>query len=117
MTHRMKARPALALLALALAATAARGESTPEPAACSAEALGTARVLPVDAAMTPRVGRRHFHDTLPLAPKEVVLTFDDGPAPGTTARVLEALKRECGGHRSSCWGAMRSRIRSSPAAR
>ena len=117
MTHRMKMRAAPALLVLALAATAARGESTPEPAACSAEALGTARVLPVDAAMTPRVGRKHFHDTLPLAPKEVVLTFDDGPAPGTTARVLEALKRECGGHRSSCWGAMRSRIRSSPAAR
>jgi len=95
MTDRMKVRAALALLALALAATAARGESTPEPAACSAEALGTARVLPVEAATTPRVGRKHFHDTLPLAPKEVVLTFDDGPAPGTTARVLEALKREC----------------------
>jgi peptidoglycan/xylan/chitin deacetylase (PgdA/CDA1 family) len=26
---------------------------------------------------------------------EVVLTFDDGPLPGTTARVLDALKREC----------------------
>jgi len=88
MTDRMKVRAALA-------ATAARGESTPEPATCSAEAPGTARVLPVDAAMTPRVGRKHFHDTLPLAPKEVVLTFDDGPAPGTTARVLETLKREC----------------------
>ena len=95
MTHRMKMRAAPALLVLALAATAARGESTPEPAACSAEALGTARVLPVDAATTPRVGRKHFHDTLPLAPKEVVLTFDDGPVPGTTARVLETLKREC----------------------
>ena len=95
MTHRMKMRAAPALLVLALAPTAARGESTPEPAACSAEALGTARVLPVDAATTPRVGRKHFHDTLPLAPKEVVLTFDDGPVPGTTARVLETLKREC----------------------
>src|SRR5262249_3343784 len=93
MTHRMKVRAALALLALALAATAARGEPASESAACSAEALGTARVLPVEAATTPRVGRKHFHDTLPLAPKEVVLTFDDGPAPGTTARVLETLKR------------------------
>src|SRR5262245_43895239 len=95
MTPRMKVRAALALLALALAATAARGESASESAACSAEALGTARVLPIEAATTPRVGRKHFHDTLPLAPKEVVLTFDDGPAPGTTARVLETLKREC----------------------
>ena len=28
-------------------------------------------------------------------PKEVVLTFDDGPASGTTGHVLDALKREC----------------------
>ena len=48
------------------------------------DALGTARVLAVDAATTPRVGRKHFPQTLPLAPKEVVLTFDDGPFPGTT---------------------------------
>jgi peptidoglycan/xylan/chitin deacetylase (PgdA/CDA1 family) len=58
-------------------------------------ALGTERVLKVDATTTPRVGRKHFPQTLPLAPKEVVLTFDDGPLPGTTARVLDALKREC----------------------
>jgi peptidoglycan/xylan/chitin deacetylase (PgdA/CDA1 family) len=95
MTVRMKVRASLALLALALAANAARGQPAPEAAPCPAEALGTARVLPVDAAATPRVGRRHFHETLPLAPKELVLTFDDGPAPGTTARVLDALKSEC----------------------
>ncbi len=58
-------------------------------------ALGTSRVLSVDAATTPRVGRKQFAATLPLAPKEVVLTFDDGPWPGTTNRVLDALKREC----------------------
>jgi peptidoglycan/xylan/chitin deacetylase (PgdA/CDA1 family) len=46
-------------------------------------------------AATPRVGRKHFPQTLPLEPKEIVLTFDDGPEPGTTARVLDALKREC----------------------
>jgi peptidoglycan/xylan/chitin deacetylase (PgdA/CDA1 family) len=61
----------------------------------NADALGTERVLKVDAATTPRVGRKHFPQTLPLAPKEVVLTFDDGPLPGTTAQVLDALKREC----------------------
>ena len=52
-------------------------------------------MLTVDAAATPRVGRKHFPVTLPLADKEVVLTFDDGPWPGTTQRVLDALKREC----------------------
>lgn len=59
------------------------------------EALGTERALTVDARATPRVGRKHFPTTLPLAPKEVVLTFDDGPWPGTTERVLEALRHEC----------------------
>jgi peptidoglycan/xylan/chitin deacetylase (PgdA/CDA1 family) len=58
-------------------------------------ALGVERVLAVDAATTPRVGRKSFPATLPLGPKEVVLTFDDGPNPGTTERVLDALKREC----------------------
>lgn len=58
-------------------------------------ALGTARVLTVDAAATPRVGRKHFPTTLPLQPGEVVLTFDDGPLPATTPRVLAALAHEC----------------------
>jgi peptidoglycan/xylan/chitin deacetylase (PgdA/CDA1 family) len=58
------------------------------------DALGTSRVLAVDIS-TPRVGRKHFPVTLPLADKEVVLTFDDGPLPGTTDRVLAALKAEC----------------------
>lgn len=59
------------------------------------DALGTARTLVVNAATTPRVGRKHFPDTLPLADKELVLTFDDGPWPTTTPKVLEALKAEC----------------------
>jgi peptidoglycan/xylan/chitin deacetylase (PgdA/CDA1 family) len=59
------------------------------------DALGTERVLAVSVASTPRVGRKHFATTLPLARKEVVLTFDDGPWPGTTDRVLDALRREC----------------------
>jgi peptidoglycan-N-acetylglucosamine deacetylase len=59
------------------------------------DALSTSRMITVNAASTPRVGRRHFPDTLPLAEKEVVLTFDDGPSPGTTSAVLDALKREC----------------------
>jgi peptidoglycan/xylan/chitin deacetylase (PgdA/CDA1 family) len=65
------------------------------PCAGRADALGTERVLAVDTATTPQIGHKHFPQTLPLAPKEVVLTFDDGPWPGTTPRVLDALKREC----------------------
>lgn len=61
----------------------------------NADALGTARILAVDVHSTPRVGRKHFPATLPLGDKELVLTFDDGPWPGTTAKVLDALKHEC----------------------
>jgi peptidoglycan/xylan/chitin deacetylase (PgdA/CDA1 family) len=57
--------------------------------------LGTSRILAVDAATTPRVGLKNFPQTLPLADHEVVLTFDDGPWPPTTPRVLAALAHEC----------------------
>jgi peptidoglycan/xylan/chitin deacetylase (PgdA/CDA1 family) len=57
--------------------------------------LGTSRILVVNAAATPRVGRKSFPETLPLADHEVVLTFDDGPWPATTSRVLSALGLEC----------------------
>jgi peptidoglycan/xylan/chitin deacetylase (PgdA/CDA1 family) len=57
--------------------------------------LGTSRTLAVDAATTPRVGLKSFPNTLPLADHEVVLTFDDGPWPATTSRVLAALAQEC----------------------
>lgn len=58
-------------------------------------ALGNSRVLAVDAASTPRVGLKSFAQTLPLEDHEVVLTFDDGPWPATTPRVLAALAQEC----------------------
>lgn len=67
----------------------------PAIAACAEGALGTARELAVDVLSSARVGKKHFPGTLPLAPKEVVLTFDDGPSPGNTERVLDALEREC----------------------
>ena len=59
------------------------------------DALGTSRVLAVDPAAFPRVGLKGFPQTLPLEDHEVVLTFDDGPWPGTTPRVLAALAQEC----------------------
>src|SRR6202165_1485890 len=57
--------------------------------------LGTSRVLEVDAATTPRVGLQNYPQTLPLGDHEVVLTFDDGPWPPTTPKVLAALASEC----------------------
>ena len=66
-----------------------------EPCPGNAQALGTERVIAVDATTTPRIGRKQFPTTLPLYAKELVLTFDDGPWPGTTPKVLDALKAEC----------------------
>src|SRR5262245_6058054 len=85
------------MIRLILAATILLSVSPASARDCTGnrDALGTARELVVDARTTPRVGRKHFAATLPLAPKEVVLTFDDGPWPGTTERVLDALAREC----------------------
>jgi len=57
--------------------------------------LGTSRVLSVDAVSYPRVGLKSFPQTLPLRDHEVVLTFDDGPSPPMTLKVLAALAREC----------------------
>ena len=59
------------------------------------DALGTSRVLAVDAATTPSVGLKSFPQTLPLDDHEVVLTFDDGPWPATDRRILAALAQEC----------------------
>jgi peptidoglycan/xylan/chitin deacetylase (PgdA/CDA1 family) len=79
-----------ATLAAAMAWSAAEAAECPRK-----DALGTSRVLTVDAATSPRVGLKSFPQTLPLADHEVVLTFDDGPWPGTTPKVLAALAHEC----------------------
>jgi peptidoglycan/xylan/chitin deacetylase (PgdA/CDA1 family) len=57
--------------------------------------LGTSRILRVDAATYPRVGTKNYPQTLPLRDHEVVLTFDDGPWPPTTPKVLAMLAKEC----------------------
>jgi peptidoglycan/xylan/chitin deacetylase (PgdA/CDA1 family) len=70
--------------------TAAQADQCPRK-----DALGTSRVLAVDAASYPRVGVKSFPQTLPLEDHEVVLTFDDGPWPPTDSKILAALAREC----------------------
>ena len=57
--------------------------------------LGTSRTMSVDAVSFPRVGLKSFAQTLPLRDHEVVLTFDDGPWPPTTPKVLAALAEQC----------------------
>jgi len=83
------------LIAIALTAALVPQAAGAAPCPGNPGALGTERVLAVDAKTTPRVGRKQFPATLPLRAKELVLTFDDGPWPTTTPKVLDALKREC----------------------
>jgi len=85
----MARRALLSALALPLASPAVRA------AWCGGDRLGTARILPVATANGPRLGRKSYPRTLPLAPGEVVLTFDDGPEATQTPRILDALAQEC----------------------
>jgi peptidoglycan/xylan/chitin deacetylase (PgdA/CDA1 family) len=82
--------PGLAIAIALLGIATARGHDCPRKGA-----LGTSRVLEVDAVSFPQVGTKSFPQTLPLADHDVVLTFDDGPHPPTTPKVLAALAREC----------------------
>ena len=59
------------------------------------DALGTSRTIVVDPEEHTRVGTMQYAETLPLADHEIVLTFDDGPSPRYTDRVLAILAAEC----------------------
>src|SRR5215813_4307561 len=59
------------------------------------DALGTSRTIVVDPAEHPRLGSMQYRESLPLEDHEVVLTFDDGPLPPRSTRVLEILASEC----------------------
>ena len=68
---------------------------TPAKTACAnPNAIGVSRVMKVDTTGGYYVGTT-YSTRLPLQPKEVVLTFDDGPMTGRTERVLKALDEEC----------------------
>jgi len=57
--------------------------------------LGVARVVEIDTTGGPGFGFQHYKMYDFLNPKEVVLTFDDGPWQGHTQMVLKALADEC----------------------
>lgn len=59
------------------------------------DALGTSRTLVVDPREHPRIGSMQYGETLPLADHEVVLTFDDGPLPPHSNRILDILAAQC----------------------
>src|SRR3954454_15853789 len=58
-------------------------------------ALGVSRTIVVDPTEHSRLGGLQYHESLPLNDREVVLTFDDGPLPPSTSRVLDVLASQC----------------------
>ena len=82
-----------ALLALGFVAVA--GAALAEPCPGNPDALGVSRVMTVGAREYSRLGVMQYQETLPLADREVVLTFDDGPLPPYTDNVLSMLAAEC----------------------
>lgn len=59
------------------------------------DAIGTSRTIAADPAELPRIGKMQYRNTLPLNDHEVAITFDDGPLPPYTDRILETLASEC----------------------
>jgi peptidoglycan/xylan/chitin deacetylase (PgdA/CDA1 family) len=59
------------------------------------DALGVSRVVEIDTTGGPGFGFEHFKAYDFLKEKEVVLTFDDGPWPRNTEKVLDALAEQC----------------------
>ncbi len=80
----------LGLFAVVTAPAALAADCTGHP-----DALGTSRTLVVDPLEHPRIGIMQYAETLPLAAGEVVLTFDDGPLPKYSNRILEILASHC----------------------
>jgi len=57
--------------------------------------MGLSRIVEIDTTGGPVFGFGHLKQNDFLHDKEVILTFDDGPWPGSTAAVLKALADEC----------------------
>jgi peptidoglycan/xylan/chitin deacetylase (PgdA/CDA1 family) len=100
----MRAALALAVaISMSAAVTSAWAEDdakAPAPAAAAQKcdnpkAWGVERVVQIDTTGAPGFGFEHFKAYDFLKDKEVVLTFDDGPWPANTERVLKALADEC----------------------
>ena len=89
----MRVRALLCLLSLSVVGVPAAAAAADCPG--HPDALGTSRILVVDPSEHPRIGSMQYHETLPLADHEVVLTFDDGPIMPYSARVLETLASHC----------------------
>ena len=65
------------------------------PGCANPNALGVSRTVEIDTKGGPGFGMEHYKAYDFLQPKEVVLTFDDGPQKFSTGMVLAALAEQC----------------------
>lgn len=79
------------LIAAALPAYAETSASCPG----HPDAIGTSRTITVDPQALPRIGTMQYQHSLPLEDHEVVITFDDGPLPPYSNRILDILAENC----------------------
>lgn len=92
----------IAAASIAYAAEPPKAAKTPAPppappaAVCAnPNALGIGRTVEIDTTGGPGFGLEQYKAYDFLEPKEVVLTFDDGPQVNTTKAILEALANHC----------------------
>jgi peptidoglycan/xylan/chitin deacetylase (PgdA/CDA1 family) len=83
------------VLAVAIGASVATLPAHADDCPGNPDALGTSRVLAIDPGQYARLGRMQYPESLPLADKEVVLTFDDGPLPPYSNQILDILASQC----------------------
>jgi peptidoglycan/xylan/chitin deacetylase (PgdA/CDA1 family) len=114
MENTMRTALALALaISMSAAAASAWAEDAKAPAPAEAQqmpstfppitkekcdnpdAIGVSRIVAIDTTGAPGFGFQNFKAYDFLKDHEVVLTFDDGPWPGNTERVLKALTDQC----------------------
>ena len=79
------------LCLLAIATGPALAQSCPG----NPDAIGTSRTITVDPSVLPQIGTMQYETSLPLNDHEVVITFDDGPLPPYTGRILDTLAANC----------------------
>jgi peptidoglycan/xylan/chitin deacetylase (PgdA/CDA1 family) len=84
-----------ALAAASALAAAAPAQAQAQECPGNPNAIGTSRVLALEPGEFARVGFMQYRQSLPLAEKEVVLTFDDGPLPRYSNQVLDILAAQC----------------------
>ncbi len=87
------------LAALLLAPAIAHAQTTTPAAdqACPTDALAPAHTptVALDTRGGPTYGTMQYRNGATLGRKEIALTFDDGPNPDTTPRILDILDRHC----------------------